>query len=188
MKKKIDVDEIYPQLTRVETTTGSNGYPQNLSYVYYCDSRNEMKEIISELVAEGYEVNELFLRRRNGQQLWNRDNCIHNNVNLGHASEQDWYMHLDMNDTEENLRDTIFDFLIGDDEDYIEDIGRKEVKRRVDSFYDEISCCKGEGSTYIFYSPDQDNRVDYVITEDCTGYHDGDVTSYQMAFEVIEKD
>ena len=188
MKTKIDVQEVYPQLTRVETTIGTNGYPKGIQYAYYCDSRKEMEEVIEDLHYNGYEVVELMLRKRNGQQLWNRSLQHHSSVILDRTRDTDWTICLDMDDKEEDIKSLIFDCLIGDDEDYIKDIGLEEANRRVNNFYDEIKYLKDYGGITVFYQPDSDNDVDYIITEDSTGYHDGDVTTYQMAFSVIEED
>lgn len=182
-----DLDNDYPQLTRVETTMGTNGYPKSLEYAYYCDSREEMKSIIEDLENEGYEVTELYLRRRSGQQLWNREYRVHSLIELDLVRDSDYVMTLDMDREQEEIERDIFDSLIGDDEDYIEDIGREEADRRVDAFYESVEHLKDKGSITVFYRPDYDNSVDYIITKDCTGYYDGDVTTYQMAFSAEEK-
>ena len=64
MKTRFDLEDIYPQLTRVETTTGNNGYPQSLQYAYYCDNKKEMKEVIEHLKSQGQEIEELFIRKK----------------------------------------------------------------------------------------------------------------------------
>ena len=188
MKTRHDIDDIYPQLTRVETTIGTNGYPRGLEWAFYADSRKEMETIIEELESKGHEVEELFIRKRDGHSLWNRDRRNHVFIELDIAEDFDWTMSLDMDDSEEDIKQSIFDSLIGDGEDYIEDIGRKEADRRVNDFYDEVKYLKDRGGITVFYRPDYDNDIDYIITEDCTGYNDGDVTTYQMAFSVYEKE
>lgn len=189
MKTRFDINDIYPGLTRVETTVGTNGYPMHLQYAYYCDSRKEMAEIIEDLRNDGHEVEELFLRRRNGQQLWNRGLSNHKFVELDRAGQHDWTIPLNMDDSEEDIKLSIFDCLIGDDEDYIEELGEEAILI-VEDFYSDIQRFKDKGFITVFYDPNNGNynRVDYVITDDCTGYHDGDVTSYQMAFTVYKKE
>lgn len=178
----IDVDELYSQLTRVETTIGSNGYPKSLEYAYYCDNRTELKDIIEELEQEGYEITELFLRKRDGQMLWNREYRNHFSIDFEIVNDSDWCMSLDMSDSEERIKEDIDINLIGDDEDYREELGQEEIDRIVNSFYDDVK--RYEGDITVFYCPEHENDIDYVITDHCTGYHDGDVTSYQMAFSV----
>jgi hypothetical protein len=189
MKTRFDLDDFYPELTRVETTVGNNGYPLHLQYAYYCDSKKETEEIIEDLRNHGHEVQELYLRRRNGHQLWNRELRDHSLIKLDRVGEYDWAITLDMNGDEEDIKSDILTYIIGEDLEYIDSLG-DEVNLIVEDFYSDIKRFKGKGFITVFYDPDNGNynMVDYVITEDCTGYHDGDVTSYQMAFTVYEKE
>lgn len=178
----IDVGELYPQLTRVETTIGSNGYPKGLQFAYHCESRKEMAEIVEELTNSGHDVTELMLRKRNGQQLWNRDLQNHFSVDFETANDFDSCINLDMDNGEFHIKYDIEAVLIGDDEDHREELGQEKIDKIVDDFYEDVKYHIGR--IKVFYRPDYDNDVDYVITEDCTGYYDGDVTTYQMAFSV----
>lgn len=186
MKTLFDLDEVYVNLEKVETTVGSNGYPSKLQWAYYCENRSEMEEIIEDLEYKGFEVEELFLSKKNGQQLWNRDRVPHRLVNLFHEDSQSYAIFIDTDSGEENIKLTIDSVLIGDDEEFREELGQDKIDEIVESFYKEIPLNKGV--IKVFYDPEQDNRVDYIITEESTGYHDGDVTSYQMAFSVLQKE
>ena len=188
MKTRFEINEIYPNLTRVETTVGINGYPSHLQYAYHCDSRKEMKEIIEDLRQHGHEVDELFLRKRNGQQLWSRELRDHFSIDLTLSNERDYTWSFNMDESEDVIKEDIKEMLYSGDEDIIEEKGYELVEKEINDFYSEISHRKGEGPIIVFYDPSNGNWVDYIITEDCTGYHDGDVTSYQMAFTVYEKD
>ncbi len=187
MKTKFNIDDLYPNLEKIETTIGSNGYPKKLQYAYYCDSKKEMKEIIEDLKSDGENVEELFIHKKNGWSLWVRENTPHFLIDLSRAKESDWYIILNMNQSEKEIKEDIKTELIGEDKDYCEEIGKEKIEEIVDSFYSELSSLKDKGEVYVFYSPEQENQVNYIITEDCTGYHDGDVTTYQMAFTVYEK-
>lgn len=188
MKTRFDLDDIYPGLERVETTTGYNGYPSNLHWAFYSDSRKEMEEVIENLRNDGHEVNELFLNKKNGHQLWNRDYRNHFSIDLTLSNDSDWSLSLDIDESIEDIKNWLELCLIGDDEEYREALGEEEIERMVNDFYSQISHYKGKGEIHVFYDGNNDNSVDYVVTDDSTGYHDGDVTTYQMAFEVIEKE
>lgn len=187
MKTRFDINDIYPDLNRVETTIGSNGYPTKLHWAFYSDNRTEMKEIIEDLRYHGHVVNELFIRKKNGHQLWNRDYINHFNIDLTFTGDSDWSLSLDMDESIEDIKGEIKLCLLGDDEDFLDSLGTEETDRVVDDFYNQISHYKDRGNINVFYDGNNGNYIDYVITDDSTGYHDGDVTTYQMAFEVIEK-
>jgi hypothetical protein len=188
MKTKFDIDDLYPTLEKIETTIGSNGYPSRLQYAYYCDSKKEMEEIIEKLKSDGEIVEELFIHKKNGWSLWNRQITQHDLIDFTIRKESEWYIQLDMNQTEEDIKEEIKFELIGDDEDYIEEVGVEKVNEIVEDFYSNLEHYKDKGEVHIFYSPERENNIEYIITDDCTGYHDGDVTTYQMAFTVYEKD
>lgn len=187
MKTRFDLTDLYPSLKRVETTIGRNGYPQKLQYAYYCDSKEEMKHIVEELKSEGENVEELFIHKKNGWNLWCREILIHDCINLGLVGDSDSAIYLDMDKEEEEIKEDIFLSLIGDDEDFIADVGREFCDKKVDSFYSDIKNYKNKGEVVVFYDANNEDYVEYVITDDTSGYHDGDVTTYQMAFTVYEK-
>ena len=171
-----DLDELYPELTRVETTIGSNGYPEQLKYAYYLDDKDELMKLVSKLEADGYNITELLLRRKNGQQLWNREESYFNSVDFSIAKDSDYVLSINMDNSEDEIKEEIKTTLFYDDEDLMNDI--------IDEFYNEL---RGEtGGVTVFYDPNNDDNIDYIIRENDTGYHDGDVTSYQMAF-IAEK-
>ena len=69
MEKTI-LAERFSQLKQVETTSEWNGYPRNLQNALVgFESWDEAQEIANE-----YDLQLIWLKRREGQQLWTRDN------------------------------------------------------------------------------------------------------------------
>ena len=178
-----DFEEIceYHGATGVTTTTSRTGYPSELKIAYYLDTRTELEELKADLLKEGVSIEEILIRKKRGWDLWYRDSCYHNDVDW--TKGQDWFISLNMDDTEEGVKEEIKYFLFSDDFDHIEEVGLDKVNDAVDSFYDEVK--RYQGVIDVFVSQNDLTYIETISSQNDTGWYDGDVTSYQMAIREL---
>ena len=170
-----------------ETTTGRNGYPENLNWVLTSDSISELIELKKQLEIQGYEVEELELHKKAGWSLWSRGNDI---LKLGKytiAKDTDYSIKLDMNEDEEDIKNNILETLFGTTDlleiESFEDL--EMIVKNVNDFFSEIE--NEEGTVTVFYSPDNDYSIEYVVSEDTNGYT-YDSNYYKLAIRVVDFD
>ena len=89
--KKPTYAEALSTARTVDTTTGMNGYPQQLKVAHTADTMGELRELKEAAEAEGHEVTVLQLHRRDGWSLWERrtDYNLDDDAWMG-VGEQDW--------------------------------------------------------------------------------------------------
>lgn len=166
-----------------ETTTGRNGYPENINWAITSSSISELIELKEHLEGQGYKVEELELHKKDGWSLWSRGNDI---LKLGKytiAKDTDYVVKLDMNEDEGDIKNDILETLFGDPDlleiESFEDLER--IVKSVNDFFSEIE--SEEGNITVFYSPDNNYAIDYVVSEDTNGYS-YDSNYYKLAIRV----
>lgn len=207
LKKLINDNEItrnndlseYLGLDYVETTVGSNGYPQSLNWAMTSDSIAQLLKAKESLEQEGYEVEELFLKKKDGQQLWNRSNTYIKKGQMQIASDQDYYIDLDYNTSIDELIQEVKEFWYGGDQDHLKELALDAVEdqsvesvaefmdtiiKEAKSFIEEAG---EEGVIRVFVNNNDLKHIDYTVTDDQTGYS-YDSSSYQVAIRVSNFD
>ena len=128
----------------LETTSARNGYPENTETVIIANSITELNAIKTELKNAGYYVSCLQLHRRDGWNLWHRQ--IIPFFELEHFFfNANCFIDVEPNLSEDDLLDTIFEYVVGDNspdnyamlkawteriEDYAAEIGELTQKTR----------------------------------------------------------
>lgn len=157
-------------LKEAETTIGLNGHLKSLERAYYHDDINTMLDAMRKLKDLGFEINELFLKRKDGQFLWNRKKYFfHDNSGLKIENDTDYTLFLDTNESEKEIKKEIAIQLYTDN---VED---------VNCIFDELFLHQGKCT--VFYDRINGLSVKYVIYESSTGYS-YDTNNYQLAFSV----
>lgn len=173
-----------------ETTTGRNGYPENLNWAITSDSITELIELKEQLESQGYEVEELELHKKAGWSLWSRIEAFLEIGKYTIAKDTDFTLSLDMSKDEEVLKNEIFETLFGSSylSEIIEDYGfvkLEEIVKTVNDFFEEIE--SEEGEITVFYRPDNDYSIEYIVSEDTNGYS-YDSNYYKLAIRVFDFD
>jgi len=188
MKIEIMKTEIFEQIIErfelelMHTTTGMNGYPEWVSEALTAPTRSQLDNANAAFIEAGFEVSEIEMKKKDGWNLWNRYNVSHQHVDYSIADDQDYTIELDLDQPEEEIKSEIRDRLFGTPEEMGEDYDLNEDD--VDEFYSDISCL--EGIVTVFYNANH-KAVNYLITDESIGYHDGDVTTRQLAI-IVEFD
>jgi hypothetical protein len=73
----------------VDTTTDRNGYPRNERKAIIADTRTELAQAQADLIAQGYEVEEVYLHRRNGQNHFHRVGTSHSMIDFAQENNAD---------------------------------------------------------------------------------------------------
>jgi predicted RNA binding protein YcfA (HicA-like mRNA interferase family) len=166
-----DIAEMHG-LTATETTTASNGYPQGLRYALTdFESITQLKDLADQLTAEGREVEEVILHKRDGWQLWARSNGSVTHGMYRQQSSNDWTVDIAPNDdTHEIARE-----LVGIVEDSSEEL--TNIAERFAKYLKNEQ--RQDMTVTVFYDPNQNYRVDYCATDETTGYS-YDTHSYKV--------
>ena len=170
-----------------ETTTGNNGYPKNLNWALTSDSIKELINLKEHLINQGYEVEELELHKKAGWSLWSRTNDI---LKLGKytiAKDTDYTIVLNMDKEISEIKNDILETLFGSSDlleiETFEDL--ENIVKKVNDFFSEIE--SEEGTITVFYSPDNDYSINYVVSDDTNGYS-YDSNYYKLAIRVVDFD
>lgn len=169
----------YFELDTVETTSEGNGYPSNLKLALTFDSITRLKEVASALSSKkGYDVSEVELHKKDGWQLWSRSNTP---IRLGmYTKANDLNNVAYLNAQSEMLEDAIYQAVVGNDfiddfdfDDEVSEFDRlfkwMEAKREIMAkWISEIE--KYEGDITIFYDVEQNYEIDYIVSDEATGY------------------
>jgi len=163
-------------LTATETTTAANGYPQGLRYTLTdFDSISQLKTLSEQLTAEGREVEEVILHKRDGWQLWSRSRGSVTHGMFRKQSSGEWTIDLLTDTTRCNTEQEAFDLIAGGREFTDLEEMRKAVEQ-IDNLKEEFDNIlsgvedQGQTSVTVFYDPDQNYRVNYYATDETTGY------------------
>ena len=111
-------------LDYVETTTGMNGYPEHIQNAIISESIETLLETQTALEDAGYEVEQLYLHKKDGWNLWNRTNTYIQKGQMCIELGQDWTFDFDSDEEESTIKEKIFTELfayhelLADDEDF----------------------------------------------------------------------
>jgi hypothetical protein len=179
------------ELDHVETTIGRDGYPEALKHAITAETITELFEIENKLNKAGFKTMQLVLHSKDGQQLPNRIETIIEKGMFQRVSDDDYAIELDMSDLSQVKQD-VRDVLFGD----VDDLAQVQVdneefesleeakafyEKKVDEFISELP---ETGKFVVFYEPDQDHRIDYIVSEESTSYS-YDTNNYQAAITIV---
>lgn len=197
IESTVELADFY-NLDYVETSSESNGYPNNLEWAIIADTISELLEIKEQLKNAGFNVQEYFLHKKNGWQLWSRQNTYLEKGQMTIASDSDWYWDFDMTDLDEVKKEVYEMFWC--DEEQMKEIANEQVE---DGIYDTLKEALNEyaeqvqffinqlpkdgGQIRVFYDPNQDYAIDYIVTEESTYYYN-DTNHYRLAIAVDFED
>ena len=108
----IDIYSLLDSATKVDTTTGTNGYPRHLRVAYTTDTVSELRDLKDKLEAAGAKVEPVTLHRRDGWALWERGSWSGLNDDEWRPNGEDWTItiHANSDRTEE-----AYDYIVGED-------------------------------------------------------------------------
>lgn len=186
--KELNYANLIANAETVDTTTGTNGYPQALKVAYTADKLSELETLKEAAEAAGHEVEVVSLHRRDGWRLWERSHVWGiDGVKYMNVSESDTTVTLTEDSDHENAA---FDLIIGDNGESLTSLkdleqAAKDARRLADEFERVIIASEPGERTVIFM--DMDNRsVDYSVTTDQNGY-EHDTHHYKTGLLITEK-
>ena len=150
------------ELEMIETTTGRNGYPQNLKHALIgFENFEQAKEIANKYP----EVRITTFHKRDGWQLWERNNnTTHEQLQNSASDFGDDYNQFTSEDAEDYFENEVKQFL--EDFENFEDLN-KFLKER-EEVLDKIQLC-GDNELVITY---QGRYYDTIEKESMSFYHD----------------
>lgn len=173
-----------------ETTTGVNGYPNQLKQVLTgFSSISECLMIKEVLEAEGHTVYDLELHKRHGWQLWERINTLIRKGMWTAADDSDYYVDVTIHDETEDIafdticRNRTFETFyeiknaVSMTEDFAEEL--EDILSEIED--------DGQTTVRVFYNPDQNCNIDYYVHADSTGY-EYDTHEYSLGLLVEFKE
>jgi hypothetical protein len=172
-------------LNYLNTTTGSNGYPQNTNYAIIADTITELEEVAEKLESLGCSISKLELTKRDGWSFWNRSSL---DFSKGHyhnyVSDQDYTVDIDCDEMDEDeIKQELFNVIVGDGS-AIEDYERlSHYSNIINNLFDEIEY--SEGNRRFFLDANNDYSIDYSVSDEDTGYN-YDTRHYQLAIAIDE--
>ena len=170
-------------VTTAETTTGMNGYPQDLDLtITGFNTITELQEVYDELKVEGFDVFHIEMVKKEGQSLWNRGGCYPQVGMYARTNDSDWTV--DFNPETDDAIEVAFDVILkGCELDDYE--GFQKMLDNFDLFADELDSL--DESCTVFFDPNQNYRVDYIVTNESTGYS-RDTTTTKLGLSISFED
>lgn len=166
----------YDDFTTVYTTTDLNGYPRNERTAIIAETRTELAQIKSDLIAQGHEVEEVYLHRRAGQGHWHRTGTAHFQIDFATSNDADTKLEI----TAQTQVDSMMSEQYPDDW-FDEDSHRQELKDELEMIQDSL---EGDEKATLFLDG---FGLLYYVTNESTGYT-YDTHEYQLGFLVNEID
>ena len=167
------------------TTSASNGYPQNLLQVITHPRKSALIELRDELRKAGIEVDEYLLNAKDGWDMPHRKTTSLDVIDFTLADDDDHFVQVDSNQDREQIEDEIYGQVYGFDHEFSFFSELEEAVKLTKELAEDIPF--GNGIVTAFYDGVNGHNGNflYVVTDDSAGYHDGDVTSYQLAIRII---
>lgn len=178
-------DEMIEMYERVDTTTGTNGYPQKLRVAYTADTMGELRTLHDRAKDGGYNVQVVRLHRRDGWALWGRL------VPWNGLEDDNWTQagpsdHPIVIDPDTDPQELAFDAVGSTDIRSASDL--HETSRRVRQLAHELpdpgDLCEGE-KWYVFLG--DDGCIDYTVKTGQNGYS-FDTHHYKTGLIITAKD
>ena len=153
---------------RLDITKGMNGYPQNVREAITADTVTELKEMHNQHVRNGHDVKYVELFKKNGWGLWNYSEILTIGESFQIVGEQDWAIKVEKSFTPTQTAQQIV--CGGMSEDEITDPHRKLVSEVASDIEMMLPVNEDWESATIFYDPEQEYEIDYIITDETIGY------------------
>lgn len=170
----------------VETTVGMNGYPKNLKRVLSgFDNVSQCLGLRDILIGQGHSVDDLMLHKKYGWDLWERSNAYISKGMFKGAKDGDWYVDIHIDDDSDEVAFSIIyhnDIFTNYREMLRVGYQVQDMAELLESILSEIED-DGLQMARVFYSPDQNYRVEYVISDETVGYS-YDTHIYEVALDV----
>lgn len=174
------------ELYHEDTTTGMNGYPENVKEAIVSNSLRELEEIAEHLKSLGFEVTKLELHRKEGWHLWNRKSIpFFTEGQYMQANDQDYYFDYDPKWDEDQAKEELFNLVVGEGTPIENYAILNHWHERINNLYDEM--CNCSELTRFFLDADNEYTIDYSVSSNSSGYYD-DTNYYQLAIMVEDFD
>jgi hypothetical protein len=165
-----------------ETTSGMNDYPSHLKMALTdFDTITQFEEVRDRLKSEGHDVEEIQLHRRDGWALWERGGVSVRKGMYATASQTETTLTIGC---DESPNDCVFEFLIeGMEFDDAEQFER--YMKMYKYLVAEVESAKKEDETVtLFLDPNNNYKVNYVVSDESTGYSE-DTHNYKLGLLVV---